>query len=149
MTRALHLTITTPDALLVDEPAALSVRAEDESGGFGVLPGHADLLTVLPPSVVRWRAGEGAWRYCAVHGGVLTVTGGGHVSIACRRGEVGEDLARLEEVVRAHAVALTEADRQARVEQVQLHARVVRQLVRLMHAPQPQEGPAREEEASP
>ena len=49
----LHLTIATPAAVLVDADGVASLRAEDESGAFGVLPGHADLLTVLPPSVLR------------------------------------------------------------------------------------------------
>ena len=60
MTDALHLTITTPATVLVDRDDVARVRAEDESGGFGILPGHADLLTVLPASVVRWRSGDGA-----------------------------------------------------------------------------------------
>ncbi len=45
---------STPAAILIDADDVRSLRAEDESGAFGVLPGHADLLTVLPPSVVRW-----------------------------------------------------------------------------------------------
>jgi F-type H+-transporting ATPase subunit epsilon len=50
----LQVIIGTPAKLLVDVDGVRSLRAEDESGAFGVLPGHADLLTVLPPSVVRW-----------------------------------------------------------------------------------------------
>ena len=37
----------------------VSVRAEDASGSFGILPGHADFLTSLAPSVVRWRRRDG------------------------------------------------------------------------------------------
>ena len=54
MSGALRLTIATPSALLLDVDNVASLRAEDDSGAFGVLPGHADLLTVLPPSVLRW-----------------------------------------------------------------------------------------------
>jgi F-type H+-transporting ATPase subunit epsilon len=132
MTNALHLTITTPAAVLVDRADVRSVRAEDDSGGFGILPGHADLLTVLPASVLRWRDGEGGMRYCAQSGGVMTVTSGRDVAVACRQGLIGDDLAALEAQVQAHRAAEKESGRQARVEQTRLHARVVRQLMRYL-----------------
>ncbi len=128
----LHLTIATPAAVLVDADGVASLRAEDESGAFGVLPGHADLLTVLPPSVLRWtRAGEPT-RYCALSGGVLTVSGGNRVAVACRRGALGDDLDRLQAEVAAQRAAELDADRRARVEQTQLHARALRQLMRYL-----------------
>ncbi len=130
---SLRLTITTPYALLVDEEGVKSVRAEDETGGFGILPGHADFLTVLPASVVRWRNAAGREAYCALHGGVLTASRGERVSIACRQGVLGEDLQKLEaDVRRARAERLDEAAR-ARVEQTRLHAQTVRQLIRYLH----------------
>ncbi len=150
MSGAIHLTITTPSSVLVDEADVRSVRAEDDSGGFGVLPGHADLLTVLPASVVRWRAGDGKWRFCAVHGGVLSVAGGRAVSVACRQGTVGDELARLEAEVRALGSERAEADRQARVEQTRLQARVVRQLMHYLQPGAPGDGPpAAPEEPAP
>jgi F-type H+-transporting ATPase subunit epsilon len=132
MSGQLHLTITTPAAVLVDAMDVSAVRAEDASGGFGILPGHTDLLTVLPASVVRWHGGDGVAHYCALRGGLLTVTGGHMVSIACRQGATGDDLAALEADVQALRAAETEAERHARVEQTQMHARVVRQLIRYL-----------------
>jgi F-type H+-transporting ATPase subunit epsilon len=132
MSEALHLTIATPASLLVDAIDVGSLRAEDLSGSFGVLPGHADLLTVLPPSVVRWSKRGEAQRFCAVSGGVLTVSGGARVSIACRRGAVGDDLAALEAAVATQRSAELDADRRARVEQTRLHARALRQLMRFL-----------------
>ncbi len=134
MSEGLHLTIATPASLLVDAGDVGSLRAEDLSGSFGVLPGHADLLTVLPPSVVRWTKRGEAQRFCAVSGGVLTVSGGDRVSIACRRGTVGDDLAALEAAVAAQRSAELDADRRARVEQTRLHARALRQLMRFLRA---------------
>jgi len=132
MSEGLHLTITTPASILVDADDVRVLRAEDASGAFGALPGHADLLTVLPPSVVRWtRAGE-ATRYCALSGGVLTVSGGNRVAVACRRGTVGDDLEKLEADATAEGAAELDADRRARVEQLRLHARAIRQLMRLL-----------------
>lgn len=132
MSAALRLTITTPSSVLVDRTDVASVRAEDESGGFGILPGHTDLLTVLPASVVRWRGADGAVQYCAVRGGVLTVTQGRHVAVACRQGTIGDDLVRLEADVEAMRAADIDAYRRARVEQVRLHAHAVRQLMRYL-----------------
>lgn len=132
MSRPLHLTVTTPSAVLIDRTDVASVRAEDESGGFGVLPGHADLLTVLPPSVVRWRGSDRVDRYCVVGGGVLTVTAGQNVAIACRQGTMGDDLTQLEADVTAMRATEADADRRARVEQMRLHAHAVRQLMRYL-----------------
>ena len=52
-----------------------SLRAEDASGSFGLLPGHVDFLTVLLPTVVRWQHAGGRAGFCAVEGGVLSMFG--------------------------------------------------------------------------
>jgi F-type H+-transporting ATPase subunit epsilon len=88
---------------------------------------------MLTPSVVRWRTVAGRTGFCAVKGGVLTVAQGRRVEIACREGIVNDSLQTLEGRVRAARAAQLEADRRARVAQVQLHARAVRQLVRYLH----------------
>lgn len=137
MNAALHLTITTPMDLLVDEPAARSVRAEDESGGFGILPGHTDFLTALPASVVRWRGPGGVLRFCALRAGLMTVSGGDRVAIACREGILGDDLAVLEAEVAKLRAEERDADRRVRVEQMRLHARAVRQFMRYLRPGRP------------
>lgn len=137
MTGALHLTITTPMDMLVDEPNAQSVRAEDESGGFGILPGHTDFLTVLPASVVQWRGTDGEKHVCALRAGMLTVTGGDRVAIACREGILGKDVSALEADVAKSREDETDADRRARVEQMRLHASAVRQLMRYLQPDRP------------
>lgn len=129
MSAPLHLTITTPAAVLVDRDDIVAVRAEDESGSFGILPGHADLLTVLTPGVVRFKGVDGALRYCALSGGVLAVEEGRRIAIACRQGTVGEDLASLEGAVDTMRASESDADKRARVEQMRLHAHAVRQLM--------------------
>ena len=136
MSTALHLTITTPAVVLVDSDDVASVQTEDASGSFGILPSHADLLTMLAPSVVRWRTVAGHTGFCAVKGGALTVSQGRRVAIACREGIVDASLQTLEERVRAVRAEQVEADRRARVAQVQLHMRAVRQLVRYLRPSQ-------------
>ena len=129
---ALHLTIATPAKLVTECTTVQSLRAADASGSFGILPGHADLLTVLPASVVQWRDADKSWRYCAVRAGVLNVTGGNRVAIACRQAVLGTNLATLEASVHSAREAESEADRCARVHQMRFHAHAVRQLLRYL-----------------
>lgn len=132
MTGKLHLTITSPMDVLVDEPAAISVRASDESGGFGILPGHCDFLTTLPASVVRWRGPDGTLHFCALRSGVMAVTDGFRVAITCREGILGDDLQALETDVEQLRADEQDADRRVRVEQMRLHASAVRQIMRYL-----------------
>ena len=148
MSETLHLTITTPAQILVQSNDVVAVRAEDQSGSFGILPGHADLLTVLVPSVLRWRTADGAARFCAVRGGVFTVSSGRDVAVACREGVLGDSLDDLEAKVHAVRAQQLEADRKARVEEMRLHALAVRQLLRYLR-PNPASAAAIEREAAP
>lgn len=68
----MRLRITDPTAIMVDREVA-AIRAEDATGSFGILNGHADFLTALDISVVSWRDMEGRAGYCAVRNGILTV----------------------------------------------------------------------------
>ena len=70
----MRLLITTPTAVVIDDPNVVAVRAEDESGSFGILNGHADFLTALTVSVVSWHCTDDRQRFCAVRRGVLSVT---------------------------------------------------------------------------
>ncbi len=48
-----------------------SFAAEDASGSFGILAGHARLMTSLIIGLARFRIGEERWKYLAVPGAVL------------------------------------------------------------------------------
>ena len=78
----MRLIIATPMAVVVDTPDVAHVRAEDDTGAFGILEHHADFLTVLALSVVSWRNHAGREHYAAVRGGVLSVAGGRQISVA-------------------------------------------------------------------
>jgi F-type H+-transporting ATPase subunit epsilon len=129
MSPTLRLTLSTPASILVEAEAIVSLRAEDESGSFGILPGHADFLTVLTPSVLRWHDAENVERFCAVEEGVLRVSEGCRVNIACRHGVLGNSLAALEAQIAAAHASQIDTVRIARVEQTRLHAQAVRQLL--------------------
>ena len=137
MTGMLTLTIATPSARIIDRSEVQALRAEDGSGSFGILPRHADLLTVLVPSVLRWRLPSGDMRYCAVDSGVLTVRGGFEVAVACRQALPGDDIEALHAKVLAMRAERIEVDRERRVDQTRLHARAVRAMMQLMRGTAP------------
>jgi F-type H+-transporting ATPase subunit epsilon len=131
----MRLLISDPTSVVVDTNV-VSVRAEDDSGSFGVLPGHADLLTVLAPSVVAWRDANGQLGWCAVRQGVLTVRGGDGVAIATRQARTGTDLDELEHAVVAQFRAEADAERVARVAATKLHMQAIRQILRALRPPE-------------
>lgn len=89
----MRLVVTTPMSVVLDEDRVSYVRAEDETGAFGILRDHADFLTVLSVSVIAFRKRGEQERYVAVRGGVLTVRNGELVEVATRQA-VGEDSLR-------------------------------------------------------
>jgi F-type H+-transporting ATPase subunit epsilon len=128
----MKLLITTPTAIVVDESNVSSVRAEDDSGSFGILGGHADLLTALNISIVSWRAADNRVRYCAVRRGVLSVTGGAEIAIATREAIAGDDLDRLEAIVLDEFRERSEMERASRTRSLQLQMKAIRQIVQYL-----------------
>jgi F-type H+-transporting ATPase subunit epsilon len=133
----MRLLITTPTEVVLDDPDVVGVRAEDESGSFGILSGHADFLTALTVLVVSWHCVYERRRFCAVRHGVLSVTNGNEVAIATREAIPGDDLDHLEQVVLAEFRESLEAERIARTESVQLQMKAIRQIVRYLRPERP------------
>ena len=131
----MKLTISTPTAIAAELENIVSLTAEDGSGSFGILPGHADFLTALEPSVVSWRDADGHEGHCAVRRGVLTVEGGKSVSIATREAVVSEDIEKLERDVIARFHASVEEERAARVEATVLRMKAIRRIIHYLRAP--------------
>jgi len=125
----MRLRITTPLSEVIDEDGVLTLRADDASGSFGILPGHADFLTSLAISVVNWKSSDGTRHYCAVRGGVLSVTAGRDIAIATREAVAGDDLATLDETVLGRFRADIETERVERVESTRLQLNAIRQIV--------------------
>jgi F-type H+-transporting ATPase subunit epsilon len=125
----MKLLIATPSAVIADYADIAAVRAEDETGEFGILPHHADFVTALSISIVGWRRLGGQQGYCAVRGGLLTVSGGEDVAIATREAILGDDLASLEAVVRGKLAAEVEEERQARSHAEQFRIQAIRQII--------------------
>ncbi len=128
----MRLTITTPLAIVIDTDDVVHVRAEDETGSFGILKGHADFLTALEISVVIWRDGKGAEHYVAVRGGMFEVENGEEISIATREAVPGDDLAKLEaDVLSGFRHTLAE-EKAARLDAERLYLSAIRRIYRLV-----------------
>lgn len=125
------LRIVTPLSVVVDE-AIDSLRAADESGGFGILPRHAPFLTALTISIVSWRKASSE-RFCAVRGGVLRVQAAGDIAIATREAVTGDDLDALDRDVLARFHADAEAERVEHVDNVRLQLNAIRRMVSRLH----------------
>lgn len=123
----MKLRIVTPLAVMVDEDMD-SLCAEDASGSFGILAGHAPFLTALKISIVSWRY-AGQEHFCAVRGGSLTVTNGSSVAITTREAVAGTNLATLDAEVLARFRSEADAERVEHVESVQLQLNAIRQMV--------------------
>ncbi len=124
----MRLRITDPSEILVDRDVR-SVRAEDASGSFGILDGHADFLTALAVSVVSWRDADGRAGYCAVRNGILSVSGGKEVAVATREGVVGDDLDTLESTALARYRQQSESERTERTAFAKLRMKAIRRVV--------------------
>jgi F-type H+-transporting ATPase subunit epsilon len=130
----MRLGVSTPLAIVVEADNVASLRAEDETGAFGILPGHADFLTALAVSVVSWRDGEGGEHYVAVRGGMLEVRGGGMIDVATPEAVASDDLHRLEtEALAAFRRSLDE-ERTAHVDAQRLYLAAIRQICRFIRS---------------
>ncbi|MGE0311723.1 MAG: F0F1 ATP synthase subunit epsilon [Lautropia sp.] len=125
----MKLRIVTPLTVVVDEGGVTALRAEDASGSFGILAGHADFLTSLAISVVQWTDRSGRRRHCAVRRGVLTVSRGSEIAIATREAVTGGDLATLDRQVLKRFRDELDAERRERIESTRLHLDAIRRVM--------------------
>lgn len=129
----MRLRIITPLSVVVDEDIQ-SLRAEDASGAFGVLSGHAPFVTSLAISIVSWRVAEAVAsakeeRFCALRGGVMTIGKASHIDIATREAILGEDLGTLDAEVLARFQSDADDERTQHTEAMRLQFNAIRQMV--------------------
>jgi F-type H+-transporting ATPase subunit epsilon len=140
----MKLLVTTPISVIVEAVGVRHVRADDETGAFGILPGHADFITVLTVSVITWRNQANEEHYVAVRGGVLTVRDGNLVEVATREAVSEDTLRRLGGAVLERFREEAQAEEQSRVSAARLHLAAIRQLQRYLESgrqPLPQAPP--------
>jgi F-type H+-transporting ATPase subunit epsilon len=129
-----RLRVTTPLAVVVDADGVTHLRAEDETGAFGILPGHADFLTALAVSVASWRDGRGVEHHIALRGGMLEVRGGDTIAIAAPEAVAGDDLRCLEAEVLAGFRRQIAGEQAARTDAQRLYLAAIRQIIRFLRA---------------
>ncbi len=125
----MKLKIVTPLSIVLEKDID-RLRAEDASGSFGIMPSHAPFMTALAISIVSWHQGDQA-QFCAVRGGVLTVSGGDltTITIATREAVVGDELTKLDAEILARFQSEADAEKVDHVETVQLHLNAIRKMV--------------------
>ncbi|NMM46544.1 F0F1 ATP synthase subunit epsilon [Rhodospirillaceae bacterium KN72] len=124
----MKLLVTTPMSVILDRDDVTYIRAEDETGAFGILPGHADFLTVLSVSVVVWRNGTDTDHFIAVRGGIMTVRDGDTVEIATRDAVGDVSLDRLDVSILKRFREEDEAEERSRTSTTRMHLAAIRQV---------------------
>lgn len=96
---SLQLQLRTPHGLLVDQPVA-AITAEDRSGWFGIAPGRADLIAVLPPGLLTYRDQDGEV-FVALAGGLLEMKQG-RCRVLAREAIASRDLDEIADQLESH-----------------------------------------------
>jgi F-type H+-transporting ATPase subunit epsilon len=130
----MRLLVTTPMSVVVDVDDVKHVRAEDETGALGILPGHADFITVLSVSVITWRNHFDEEHHVAVRGGVLTVNDGRLVEVATREAVGERTLRQLGRSVLERFREEVQAEEESRTSATRLHLAAIRQLQRYLES---------------
>ena len=81
-----------------------SFVGEDATGSFGILAGHARMMTSLVFGLARFRSGENAWQYLALPGAVLYFNDN-ELSLSTRRYLVDDDYERISIALREQLLA--------------------------------------------
>jgi len=140
----MRLLVTTPMSIIVNAEDVRHVRAEDETGALGILPGHADFITILAVSVITWRNHMDEEHYVAVRGGVLTVRDGNLVEVATREAVGEKTLRRLGRAVLERFREEAQTEEEWRLSATRLHLAAIQQLQRYLESgrlPVPQGSP--------
>lgn len=124
----MRVRILCPLSTILDRTDITQIAARDESGAFGIRPGHAPFLTTLPPSVLTLSTERGGMLYAAVAGGLLRVERDG-VLVTSPDAAVGKDLAPLAARVAAEKTARQHRQAESHAQERKLQAALVHHLL--------------------
>lgn len=105
----------------------ISFVGEDASGSFGILAGHARLMTPLQFGLARFRRADGHWHYLAFPGALLYFVND-ELSVSTRRYLLDDDYERISAALQEQLLAEEEG---LRVMKESLH-RMEEELLRRM-----------------
>jgi F-type H+-transporting ATPase subunit epsilon len=98
-------TLRLQDATHAEEITGVtSFVGEDASGSFGILAGHARMMTSLVIGLARFRAGNQAWQYLALPGAVLYFHDN-VLTLSTRRYLLDDDYMRISRVLEQQLLA--------------------------------------------
>jgi F-type H+-transporting ATPase subunit epsilon len=105
----------------------VSFVGEDDSGSFGILPGHARMVAVLAYGLARFRLAQGPWTYLALPGGVLYFVRN-ELRISTRRYFKDADYGRISGVLLDRLLGEEEEMRATRISLYRLEQEMFRRL---------------------
>ena len=130
MTAILHLEVLTPDKKVL-EASASSMRVLLPDGWWGILPGHAPMISFIHSGVVHYRMGD-ITRYIALYQGTIEVKQKPQdltqVLILTAAAEEGADLAVVVANLEQQAAKLAKQAKEAEMEFNQIRLSLERSL---------------------
>jgi len=98
-------TLKLQDATREEEISGVtSFVGEDASGSFGILAGHARLMTTLSLGLARFRIGDSVWRYLALTETVLYFCGN-RLTLSMHRYLMDDDYTRISRALQEQFLA--------------------------------------------
>jgi F-type H+-transporting ATPase subunit epsilon len=109
-----------------------SFVGEDATGSFGILAGHARMMTSLVFGLARFRAEEDAWQYLALPGAMLYFNGN-ELSLSTRRYLVDDDYERVSVALHEQLLAEEKELRELKKSLHHMEEEVLRRLWEISH----------------
>lgn len=103
---------------------------EDASGSFGIMAGHARLMTSLTLGLARFRRGDGPWQYLALPGGLLYFHDN-QLTLSTRHYLIDEDYSRISAAMREQLLHEEEKLRTIKKSLHRMEEEVLRRMWRL------------------
>ena len=130
MSPILHLEVLTPDKGILNTTAN-SMRVLLPDGWWGILPGHAPMISYIESGIVYYEKDE-VTRYIAIYQGTIEVQKIAQapttVRILTAAAEEGDDLEAVESALNARAEILEQQAKEAEIEFQQLRLSLERAL---------------------
>jgi len=104
-----------------------SFVAEDASGSFGILAGHARMMASLVIGLARFRIGEATWQYVALPGALLYFEAN-VLTLSTRRYLVDDDYTRISQALQEQLLAEEEALRSIKDSLNQMEEEVLKRI---------------------
>ena len=104
-----------------------SFVGEDVTGSFGILAGHARMMTSLVFGLARYQTGEHSWQYLALPGAVLYFNDN-ELSLSTRRYLIDDDYERISTALHEQLVAEENELRELRKSLHHMEKEVLRRL---------------------